>query len=319
MHEREGKSMKKKHSDRAQHSIAIKRSFGDRLFDGINVTFFILFSAVILFPFWNMIVISLTSNAEYMRRPFILFPETITFEAYAYVFGTPLIPRAYSVTIIVTICGTILSTLVTSMLAYGLSKRTLHGHRFFMIYLLITMFFSGGLIPNYYNITKTLNMGNKLIALFLPNTVNVFNFVVIRAFFMQLPPSMEESARIDGANDITILFRIIYPLSIATLATIAMFVAVGLWNSWFAAQLYIRNERMYPLQLVIRNYIVRNAKPADMQNIEGLRDASGKRIYLNETGLKMACAAISALPMLFIYPFIQKYFEKGVTIGAVKG
>ena len=297
----------------------IKRSFGNRLFDNLNIAFFLLLAFITLFPFWNMLVISLTSNAEFMRRPFILFPERITLEAYAYIFATPLIPRAYGVTILVTVCGTVLSTLVTSMLAYGLSKRSLHGHRFFMVYLLVTMFFSGGLIPNYYNITKTLNLGNTFFALFLPTTVNVFNFIIIRSFFLQLPASLEESARIDGANDIRVLFQIIYPLSIATLTTVAMFVAVGLWNSWFSAQLYIRSEKMYPLQLVIRNYIVRESKPADMQNLEGLRDASGRRIFLNETGLKMACAIISILPMLFIYPYIQKYFEKGVTIGAIKG
>ena len=114
-------------------------------------------------------------------------------------------------------------------------------------------------------------------------------------------------------------FRIIYPLSIPMLATIAMFVAVGLWNSWFSAQLYMRDENWYPLQLIIRNYIVRNSKPADMQLMEGLRDAAGNRLYLNETGIKMACAVVSTIPMLLIYPFIQKYFESGVTIGAVKG
>ena len=147
----------------------------------------------------------------------------------------------------------------------------------------------------------------------------MFNFIIVRSFFRQLPPSLEESAKIDGANEFTILFRIIYPLSIPTLATIAMFVAVSLWNSWFSAQLYIRDEKLYPLQLIVRNYVLQEAKPAEMQNLEGLRDATGKRIYLNETGLKMACAVATALPMVIIYPFIQKYFEKGVTIGAVKG
>lgn len=301
------------------HNNKIKRSPGDRAFDICNVAIFVLIALLMLFPFWNIIAISLTSNAEYMRRPFILFPEQPTLEAYNYIFATPLFPRAYGVTLIITVTGTILSTLITSMLAYGLSKNTLRGHKFFMIYLLITMFFSGGLIPTYYNITKTLNLSNNLLALILPGTVSVFNFIIIRSFFRQLPASLEESAKIDGANEFTILFRIIYPLSIPTLATIAMFVAVGLWNSWFSAQLYMRDEKLYPLQLIIRNYIVRDTKPTDMQNLEGLRDAAGKRIYLNEAGLKMACAVASTVPMLLIYPFIQKYFEKGVTIGAVKG
>ena len=297
----------------------IREPFGSRLFDLLNILFFIICALLIIFPFFNILAISLTSNAEYMREPFIIWPKEPTTQAYDYLFSTPLIPRAFGVTMIVTVCGTALSTLVTSMLAYGLSKSDLRGHKFFLIYLLITMFFSGGLIPNYYNMTKTLNLTNNLLALILPSSVSVFNFIIIRSFFMQLPPSLEESARIDGANDFTILFRIIYPLSIPTLATIAMFVAVGLWNSWYSAMLYMRSEKLYPLQLVIRNYVVQEAKPAEMQNMEGLRDASGKRIFLNETGLKMACAMASTVPMLVIYPFIQKYFEKGVTIGAVKG
>lgn len=301
------------------HKNKIKHSFGERFFDIFNIVLFIIIMLLILFPFWNIIVISFTGNAEFMREPFILFPKEPTMEAYRFIFSTPLFPRSYAVTFFITITGTILSTLVTSMLAYGLSKNSLRGHRFFMIYLLITMFFSGGLIPSYYNITKTLNLSNNLLALILPGTVSVFNFIIIRSFFRQLPVSLEESAKIDGANEFTVLFRIIYPLSIPTLATIAMFVAVGLWNSWFSASLYMHDEKLYPLQLIVRNYIVRDAKPADMQNLEGLRDAAGKRIYLNETGLKMACAVATTLPMLLIYPFIQKYFEKGVTIGAVKG
>ena len=128
-----------------------------------------------------------------------------------------------------------------------------------------------------------------------------------------------ESARIDGAGEMRLMIQIAVPLVKATMAIVLLYYAVGHWNSWFSAQLYMRDEKLYPLQLIIRNYIVRSSKPADMQSLEGLRDASGKRIYLNETGLKMACAVASTVPMLFIYPFIQKYFEKGVTLGAVKG
>ena len=182
------------------------------------------------------------------------------------------------------------------------------------------MFFSGGLIPTYYNITKTLHLSNNILALILPGAVNVFNFVIMRSFFVQLPDSLEEAARIDGANEYTILFRIIYPLSIPMLATIAMFVAVGLWNSWFSAQLYMRDENWYPLQLIIRNYIVRNSKPADMQLMEGLRDAAGNRLVPErdryQDGLRR-CIHHSDASDLSVHPEIQ--LESGVTIGAVKG
>lgn len=297
----------------------IKIGTGERLFNIFNICLFTAITFIVLFPFFNIFAISLTSNVEYMREPYIIWPQNPTFEAYRYIFGTSLIPRSYLITILITVSATALSTLVTSMLAYGLCRSNLLGQKFFMVYLLITMFFSGGLIPNYMNITKTLGWSNNLLALIVPHSVSVFNFIIVRSFFRQLPSSLEESARIDGANEWTILFRIIYPLSIPTLATIAMFVAVSTWNSWFSAMLYMRDEKLYPLQLIVRNFVVHEARPADMQNLEGLRDAAGNRIFLNETGLKMACVVSTVLPMVIIYPFIQKYFEKGMTIGAVKG
>lgn len=211
--------MADKKAKMAKPKTKVKHSLGSRIFDVCNVAFFVIIALIMLFPFWNIIVISLTSNGEFMSKPFILFPEAPTLEAYKYIFSTPLFPRSYGITLIITISGTFLSTLVTSMLAYGLSKSTIRGYKFFMIYLLITMFFSGGLIPSYYNITKTLNLSNNLLALILPGSVSVFNFIVIRSFFKQLPVSLEESAKIDGANDFVILFKIIYPLSIPALAT----------------------------------------------------------------------------------------------------
>ena len=160
---------------------AIKQSMGSRIFDVFNICLFILLAIVILFPFWNIIAISLTGNAEYMASSFILFPKKPTLEAYKYIFSTALFIRAFGVTFLITITGTALSVLVTSMLAYGLKKPNLHGYKFFMIYLLITMFFSGGLIPTYYNITKTLHLSNNILALILPGAVNVFNFVIMRS------------------------------------------------------------------------------------------------------------------------------------------
>lgn len=297
----------------------IRKSVGERIFNLCNVLFFFLLGLCMILPFWNVVAISFTTNGEFMNKPFILWPENPTFQAYQYIFATPLIPRAYGVTLLITVCGMTLSTLVVSMMAYGLSKDHLRGHRFFIVFLLITMFFHGGMIPTYFTVKNTLKLYNTYWAMFLPSTVSVFNFIIVRSFFRQLPAALEESAKIDGANDITILFRIIYPLSIPTLATIALFVAVGLWNSWFSANLYISDAKMYPLQLVIRNFIYKANKPAEMDMYQGMRDASGRILTLNEEGVKMACVTVSIVPLLLIYPFVQKYFEKGVTIGAVKG
>ncbi len=297
----------------------IRRSTGDQLFDAANIAFFLLCALIMVLPFWNVVVVSLTSLGEFMGSSFILFPKSPTLQAYGYVLATPLIPRSYGVTAYITVTATVISVLITSTLAYGLLRPTLHGHRFFMVFLLVTMFFSGGMIPRYFVIKDTLGLNNSLWAIILPGTVSVFNFIIIRSFFRQLPAALEESARIDGANDLTILFRIIYPLSIPTLATIALFVAVGHWNAWFNANLFLRDAEKYPLQLVIRNFVYRSNKPAEMQNYQGLRDSAGRIIPLNEEAVKMACVTLSVVPLLLFYPFVQKYFEKGVTIGAVKG
>lgn len=298
----------------------IQQSLGSRIFDVCNVIFFIILAVVMIIPFWNVLMISLTNQGEYYSRPLVLLPYGFNLTSYEFLFSAGTIPRAFLVTITVTLSGTILSTLFTSMLAYPLSKKRLAGRKGFTIYLLITMFFSGGLIPTYLLITQTLHLKNNLLALILPASVNVWNFVIMRTFFSQIPDSMEESAKIDGANDFVILFRIIYPLSIPMLATLALFVGVNLWNAWFSAKLYIGDANLYPLQLVLRNMVKDANKPAELMIAYGqMRDAAGNPIPFFEDGLKMAMVIITVVPMLLIYPFMQKYFEKGVMIGSVKG
>lgn len=298
----------------------IRKNLGSKVFDVFNVTFFVLLSAIMIIPFWNVFVISISTAGEYMRTPFLVFPKQPTLMAYKFIFGSPLIPRSYLMTIIITVCGTVLNTLVTSQLAYALSKKRLHGRNFFLIMLTFTMFFSGGLIPSYILIKDILKLGDTLWALFIPSSVSVFNLFIMKSFFQELPSSLEESAKIDGANDMVILWRIIYPLSIPTLATMALFVGVGYWNSWLPAHLYIRKPALFPLQLVIRNYILKANKPAELQAaMAGLRDASGNPIPVFEEALKMSTVMVAVVPLLFIYPWIQKYFEKGVILGSVKG
>lgn len=298
----------------------IKRGVGAHVFDVLNYTFFILLALIMILPFWNVLVISISSQGEYMRTPFLIFPKEPTLQTYKFLLSSPLIPRAYLMTIIITVGATAAHLFVNSMLAYSLSKTWLHGRKFFLIFLMITMFFSGGIIPSYLLIKNTLHLDNTLWALILPASVGVFNFVVMKTFFSQLPASLEESAKLDGANDMTILFKIIYPLSIPTLATIGLWVAVGQWNGWFAANLYLRDPELYPLQLVIRNYILKANKPPELaQAMAGIRDASGRPVAVFEEGMKMATVVVAIIPLLLIYPLAQKYFEKGVTLGSVKG
>lgn len=298
----------------------IKESLPSRIFDVFNIILFIVLAAIMIIPLWNVLMISLTTQGEYFKRPLVLLPYGFNLDAYKFLFSGITVPRAYGVTAIVTVCGTLLSLLCTSMLAYPLSKSRLMGRKIFTMYLVITMFFSGGLIPSYLLIKNTLGLGNNLLALILPSGVSVWNFIIMRSFFQQMPESFEESAKIDGANDFTILFKIIYPLSIPVLSTLGLFVAVGLWNSWFAAKLYMSKQSLHTLQLVLRTMVKDNAKPAELTLAFGsMRDAAGNPISMFEDGLKMAMVVIAVVPMLLIYPFIQRYFEKGIMIGSIKG
>lgn len=302
------------------HKNRIRGGIGAHVFDSLNIIFFAIMAVIMILPFWNVFVVSITSQGEYMRSPFLLFPKEPTLQTYKFLFSSALIPRAYLMTIIITVCATAFNLLCTSMLAYALSKKRIHGRAFFLIFLMITMFFSGGIIPSYLLIKNTLHLDNNLLSLILPGGVNVFNFIIMKTFFAQLPESLEESAKLDGANDLVILWKIIYPLSIPTMATIGLWVAVANWNAWFNANLYIRDSKLYPLQLVVRNYILKANKPQELANaMAGLRDATGRPIAVFEEGLKMATVMAAVIPLLLIYPFLQKYFEKGVTLGSVKG
>jgi putative aldouronate transport system permease protein len=298
----------------------IRYGFGSHLFDLCNIGFFVLLAFLMLLPFWNVLMISLTTQGDYFRRPMVLLPYNINATSYQYLFKAPTIPRSYLMSFIITGSGTALSILLTSMLAYPLAKKRLGGRKVFTLYLIFTMFFSGGLIPTYLLISNTLHLRNNLLAIILPGGVSVWNFIIMRTFFMQLPESMEESAKMDGANDFTILFRIIYPMSTAVLSTLALFVAVGFWNSWFSAKLYFNDAKLYPLQLVLRNMVKDSTKPAELLIASSqMRDALGNPVSLFEDGMKMAMVVIAVVPMLLIYPFIQKFFEKGIMLGSVKG
>lgn len=297
----------------------IRRSLGSRIFDICNVVFFVILSLLMILPFYNVIVISFMSQGEFFSRMLNLIPRGFNLEAYRFLFAAPTLPRAFLISVIVTVTGTALSTLFTSMIAYPLSKKRLMGRKVFTVYLLITMFFSGGLIPTFLLITQTLGWRNNLLALIVPSAVSVWNFIIMRAFFMQLPESLEESAKMDGASDLTILFRIIYPLSIPVLATLSLFVAVGHWNAWFSAQLYIANANLIPLQLLLRR-MLNAGMPMELIEAYGQPiDAFGNRLPIFLKGREMAAVVVSVVPMLMIYPFLQKYFEKGAMLGSVKG
>lgn len=294
----------------------VKKSLGDKIFNVFNIIFLAFCGLIMLFPVWNVLMTSLVDVGEYYSRPIILFPKKIYWDSYKYIFSSNELIKSVGVTTFVTIVGTIYSLILTMMLAYALSKKDLPGRKFFTGLILFTMFFSGGLIP-FYMLIRNLNLINKIWVLIIPTGVNVFNFIVLKAFYTQFPESLEESAKIDGASDFYILVRIVTPLSLPSLATIALFYAVSYWNAWYNALLFITKPELYPLQLLLRKMIIQNVRPESMA--VAYRQDLGSSTVVFDEGVKMATVVVATVPILCVYPFLQKYFTKGVMIGAIKG
>ena len=295
----------------AKRSNKIKRSFGDRTFSIFNHLFLGFCAAVCIFPLFYVFMYSITPYEDYLADPLRLFPPEVTFTAYKELFTFPLMKTGYFSTIFVTVVGTALNIFLLCITAYPLSKRNLKGRNVIMALITFTMFFNGGMIPTYLIIQK-LGMLNKIWALVLPSAISTYNMIIMRTFFENtIPNELIEAAALDGCNDITTFFRIVLPLSGAVFAVMALFYGVAQWNSWFPALLYIRDRSLYPLQMILREVLIQS----DIGNMAG----STGDVEVIGDGLKYATMVVSTLPIMCLYPFLQKYFVAGVTIGAVKG
>ncbi|WP_125776478.1 carbohydrate ABC transporter permease [Antribacter gilvus] len=283
---------------------------GRRAFQVINVVVLGGFALICLIPFLNIIGSSLATPGELTRRAFVIIPETFTLDAYRYVLSTPTVARAMGVSAFVTIVGTFVSLLLTSLMAYGLSKRYLRGRRTINFLVVFTMLFSGGMIPTFI-VVKELGLIDSLWSLILPVAINAFNLVIMRSFFQAIPDSLEEAARIDGCSDLGVFVRIVLPLSLASIATIGLFYAVSYWNTYQSAILYINSSEKWPVQILLRQIVI---------VATGLNaDANAVDVVPPAQSIKMAVIVVATLPMLILYPFIQKYFVKGALVGSVKG
>jgi len=296
--------------------MAIKRSLGDQIFDVFLVVLFVVLGIIMIFPLYSVLVSSLVSRGEYFSSTLILWPKEFYFVSYQFIFASDSLLKSMGVTVFITLVGTAYSMVFTTALAYGMSRTELPGRKFFITIILIPMFFGGGLIPGYLNI-KALGLMNTVWVMIIPSMIGIWNYMVIRSFFMQLPAEVEESAKIDGANDVRILFSIILPLSLPVLATFSLFYGVGYWNTWYNAMLYCTNQDLHPLQLVLRRMIVMNELPTYMSNQFNMMVGGDTKIF--EDGVRYATVIVATVPILCVYPFLQKYFAKGVLIGAVKG
>jgi multiple sugar transport system permease protein/putative aldouronate transport system permease protein len=271
------------------------------------------FCAAVIVPFLGIVATSLSPREQVIRSGgFVLIPTKISFDAYEAILSGGVVTRATLVSLGITLTGTLLSLVSTSLLAYGLSRPGSFAHRPFLMIVLFAILFGPGLIPSYL-VVKSLGLLDTYWALLLPPMINAFNVIILRSFFLELPQEVIESARIDGAGDLAILIKIVLPLSKAALAVIGLFYGVGYWNAFFSALLYLNDTAMWPLQLVLRTYVVN-------QNSLGVDQlgTSGAALPPQEA-IQMAILVLSIVPILIVYPFVQRHFTKGVLIGAVKG
>lgn len=289
-----------------------KRTVGDWLLDIFVHLFLILMSLAMLLPLANVFSKAVSEEWAIISGKVGIFPIGFQLDTMMGVISSQTFVRAFLISAIVTFTGTVLSILTTAVTAYPLSKRQLPGISFIMLLFVFTMLFSGGMIPNYL-LMRSLHLINNLWVLILPGLISVFNMLVIKSYYEGLPEALEESARIDGAKTYTILFRIILPLCLPVIATIALFYAVGYWNDFFGPMLYINDSSLKTLQLYLRDVVM----DADTSN--ATNKSMDDMMNMSPEGIRAATVVASTVPILLVYPFLQKYFIKGVLIGSVKG
>jgi putative aldouronate transport system permease protein len=286
-----------------------ERSLGNRLFGIANGTVLILVAAVMVIPFIYIVLISFATEQEVLAKSFMLFPTKFSLAGYRYILSTPILLHSLWVTIGVTVVGTLVNLLMTVLMAYPLARRELYGRRLILLLVTFTMVFSAGIVPTFL-IVKGLHLTNTYWALIIPSAISAFNLIIIKNFFQQLPDGLEESAKIDGCNDLGILMRIVLPLSMPAIATFALFYAVNHWNTFLNAILYINDSRKWPIQVLLRQIVILTEK--------GLSDMSEAPPPPSKI-INMAVIVFSTVPILAFYPFLQKHFAKGVLLGSVKG
>ncbi len=268
-----------------------------------------IYALVVLFPFYNAFLISISPEHVYLESDLLLWPSEITTEAYEAVFSSEQLWSGLKITLILLIVGTVYQLFFTVITGYALSREDWLGKNFVMNMIIVTMFFGGGLIPYYILITNYLHMQDSILVMIIPGAIDTYNMLLMRNYFKSLPADMEESAKIDGANDIEIFFKIYLPLSLPMLATIGLFFAVGNWNSWYNGMLFIESQELKPLQLVLREMIVTNSSQA----------ATPSQGPIFSEGMINASIFFTIVPMMCFYPFLQRFFVKGIVVGAIKG
>lgn len=292
--------------------MKIKETTGSKIFDIVNVIILGLLAVVCLYPMLHVIFSAFSeSNLLMKHEGLLLHPLGFTVKSFQMVFKHPLIIKSYLNTFIAVGGSLIVNMLLTLLAAYALSRKNVKVSALFMKFVIVTMYFSGGMVPLFLAV-KSYGLLNNYLALILPTAINTFNLIIMRTSFMAIPDSMEESAKIDGANDFQVLFLIMLPLAMSSIAVIILYYTVQHWNAWFNAMIFLQERKMYPLQLVLREILIQN----DTQSMTMEASVDGESFA---EAVKYAVIVVATLPILCLYPFLQKYFVKGVLVGAVKG
>ncbi|MCL2833883.1 MAG: carbohydrate ABC transporter permease [Treponema sp.] len=295
----------------------MKKKAGRLVFECFNFSIMIIISVLMLYPFLFVLAASFSSGSEVSRGMVGIIPKGFNVDSYRAVFQYKYIWEGYRNTLLYTTAGTSINLAFTMAGAYPLSRKQFYGRGVFTFIIAVTMFFSGGLIPTYL-VMKSYKLLNTFWVMVIPGAINTWNMIIMRTFFQNIPNELEEAAVIDGCSDIGVLFRVILPLSTASIMTIGMFYAVGHWNSWFNAFIYLRDQSRYPIQLWLRLIVLQNQiNDITLIASQGAVDQSAERL-VSDT-IKYAVIIVAAAPILCVYPFIQKYFVKGTMIGSVKG
>lgn len=287
----------------------------------MTVTIYILLSLLAFmtfYPFWNALVISFNSGMDTSMGGVTFWPRVWTLENYGIVFNDSRLLNAFFISVGRTVVGTAASILFTAIFAYGISKKELIGRKFYMILCIITMYFSGGLIPSFLLI-RELGLMNSFWVFIIPSLISVWNMIIFRTFFQGLPAGLEESAKIDGSGNWGIFFRIVIPLSGPVIATLSLFTAVYHWNDWFGPSIYISNEDLLPIQTMLKQILNSNIVSDQMSQLDSAAQGQlAKMRTVTSKSLSMATMMVATIPIIMVYPFVQKYFVKGVLIGSLK-
>lgn len=292
------------------------KTVSEHLFDASLYVFLAIIFLATFYPFWNIFVISLNDATDTLKGGLYFWPRVPTFESYMTIFRNPEIWSAIKITVLRTIVGTAVSIFCISMLAYALSKRNLIGWKYFSFFFVFTMYFGGGLIPTYM-VIKSVGLIDSFWVYIFPGLIGVFLMILVRTFIEQIPGEIEESSKIDGANDLQIFFRIIMPLCVPVLATIGLFLAIGHWNSWYDSYVYTYKPELKTLQAVLVKILNQFQTASMMSDAQQLAQSS-KRIPVSSESIRMAVTMVATLPIILVYPFVQRYFVKGIMMGAIK-